>query len=308
MQDLKKVTQKNTVLIRYFLIELNFILHGPKLIKMKNSKLIQFIGLIFILLNVNCNTSDKSSVSTDDRKDSIMIENIDTTYKKPIDVSKIHIDTNVIKSQYNILKNQEILIKAHNNVFKREALNNIVLQMSSFTALIDTTSISQVKSNCIYPSTIRDLKDGISLQAYDFKKGDEYSLGLMGFFNVSLQTDERITVVEFSQTGSSVCDNKTLSYGIGARLLLQVIKKKKNAKLETPQRITASVIFDRAEVKYSIKTFGITGPKTAPLIKSGTLSENTYNDFINAIADLIVDAYKPNSEYIITPQYLPLKQ
>lgn len=255
-------------------------------------------------------TNQSNSNKEDNDQDTIVIRNIDTTYKKSINVSQISIDTNLLKAQIAVTNKQ---INSLNNIknaeFKASALENLSAQIFSIDAIVDTSKASMPQSAaCVYPSSIRDLKDGILLQGYDFKKGDEYKLGLMGFFNVDIQNESKVTVVEFSQSGSTQCEGKTLPYGIGARLMLQVIKKKRNAKLETPQQITASVIFDRAEVKYNVKTFGITGPKTASLIRSGILSENTYNDFINAIADMVIDAYKANSEYIINPQYMPLKQ
>lgn len=76
------------------------------------------------------------------------------------------------------------------------------------------------------------------------------------------------------------------------------------AKLNTPQQITASVIFDKAEVTFSMRTVGITGPSIASLNKAGTMSENTYTNFMTEVSKLIVEMYKDNSGIIIKPQPL----
>ncbi|WP_276366240.1 hypothetical protein [Chryseolinea sp. H1M3-3] len=158
------------------------------------------------------------------------------------------------------------------------------------------------------PTRIQDLKDGVILDAYEFKRGDEAKLGFLGFLNVEIADDEKITVVEFSQTGSQVCNGNQLKYGIGARMMMRVRSKKRSAKLNTPQQITASVIFGKAEVTYSLKTFGVSGPGVGNLVKLGTLTENTYQEFMQGISDLIVDAYNNNSAFVINPQPLFLNQ
>jgi hypothetical protein len=157
------------------------------------------------------------------------------------------------------------------------------------------------------PKTIRDLTDGVLIDAYSFEKGDEKKLGILGFFNVELTDKQKVIVVEYSQEGTQYCDNKPNKYGIGARLMMKVTKSKRNAKLNTPQQITASVIFGRAEVTYSLRTFGITGSGIGKLNKTGSLSEDTYQEFIQEISNLIVEMYKKESSFIVVPQPLPLK-
>ncbi len=158
------------------------------------------------------------------------------------------------------------------------------------------------------PSKIRDLKDGVIVDAYEFYKGDEKKLGFLGFANVNIKEEEKVTVVEFAQHGSQNCNNYLLKYGVGARLMMRVTSSKRRAKLETPQQITASVIFGQASVKFSMRTFGITGPGVSRLNKVGTVTENTYSNFMSEISNLIVDVYKDTSEFIISPQPLFLKQ
>lgn len=157
------------------------------------------------------------------------------------------------------------------------------------------------------PKLITDLTDGVLVDAYSFKKGDERKLGLLGFLNVSLSKNQKVIVVEYSQEGTQYCNNQKYKFGVGARLMMKVTASKRNAKLNTPQQITASVIFDRAEVTYSLKTFGITGPGVGRLNKTGTLSEDTYQEFIQEISRLIVDMYKKDNTFIVVPQPLVLK-
>jgi len=157
------------------------------------------------------------------------------------------------------------------------------------------------------PRTINDLTDGVLIDAYSFEKGGEITLGLLGFANVKLTNKQKVLVVEYSQEGTQYCTGNLYKYGIGARLMMKVIASKRNAKLNTPQQITASVIFDRAEVTYSLQTFGITGPGVSKLNKSGTLSETTYQDFLQGISDLIVEMYKADSNLNVVPQLLPMK-
>lgn len=163
-----------------------------------------------------------------------------------------------------------------------------------------------ININCMLssPSGIKDLKDGVVIDAYDFFDGDEKALNVLGFFNVDIKKQERITVVEYLQKGSINCNGKIKKYGIGARLMMRVTSHKRKAKLDTPQQITASVIFGQATVKFSMHTFGITGPGVANLNRVGSITENTYSSFISGISDLLVDAYEGSNQYIIYPQLL----
>ncbi|RIV47529.1 hypothetical protein [Flagellimonas pelagia] len=157
------------------------------------------------------------------------------------------------------------------------------------------------------PKSIEDLTDGVLIDAYSFEKGDEGKLGLLGFFGVELSKKQKVIVVEYSQEGTQRCDGENYKYGVGARLMMKVTKSKRNAKLNTPQQITASAIFGRAEVTYSLKTFGITGPGVAGLSKSGGLSEDTYQEFLQDISNLIIEMYKDESQFIVDPKPLPIK-
>jgi hypothetical protein len=157
------------------------------------------------------------------------------------------------------------------------------------------------------PKGIRDLKDGVSIETYEFEKGNEAELGFLGFANLSISNKEKITVIEYMQYGSVLCKNKMLKYGVGCRLMLRIRKHKRGAKLNTPQQITASVIFDKAEVSFSMRTFGITGKGVARLNQAGTFTENTYTNFMTEVSNLIVDIYSNDSDYIILPQPLFFK-
>lgn len=158
------------------------------------------------------------------------------------------------------------------------------------------------------PKTINDLKYGISLDSYKFEKKTQAKLGFLGFGNVELEDKETAIVVEYKQAGTQVCNNMQLFYGVGARILMKVQSKKRNARVDTPQQISASITYGDANVSYSVKTFGIVGPGVSRLIKSGTMSENTYTDFLNEISALIIDSYQNSSSFTITPQPLFLKQ
>ena len=167
------------------------------------------------------------------------------------------------------------------------------------------TGLSRIPScQAIAPKTIQDLQDGVIIDAYDFFDGDEKALGLLGFLNIDIKKQERITVIEYLQKGSSTCHDKIKHYGIGARLMMKVISHTKKARLETPQQITASVIFGQATVKYSMHTLGITGPGVAHLNMSGSVTENTYSSFISSISNLLKEAYDGTGQFIICPQPL----
>lgn len=154
------------------------------------------------------------------------------------------------------------------------------------------------------PKDIKGLLDGVSLQAYEYQKGDELSLAALGFANITFGKSEKVTVVEFSQTGSQMCSGEQLHYGVGARMMLRIRNMKGNAKVNTPQQISASVTFGRAEVTYSMKTFGIVGPGVSNLVKNGDLTGDTYVEFLKSISELIISMYDPKSPYIVTPQPL----
>ncbi|MGD1945512.1 MAG: hypothetical protein ACFB0A_04395 [Croceivirga sp.] len=154
------------------------------------------------------------------------------------------------------------------------------------------------------PKTIQELQNGVVIDAYDFYDGDEKALNLLGFLNVDIKKQERITVIEYLQRGSVFCDNKTKQFGIGARLMMRVISHTRKARLDTPQQITASVIFGQATVKFSMHTLGITGPGVAHLNMSGSVTENTYSSFIAGISNLLKEAYNGTEHFIICPQPL----
>lgn len=158
------------------------------------------------------------------------------------------------------------------------------------------------------PKTIQDLKSGLTLDAYRFDKDNQAKLGFLGFGNVEIKKKESVIVVEYKQTGTQRCDDFNLFYGIGARLMMHIRENKRSAKVNTPQQISASVIFGKADVTFSVKTFGITGPGVSRLVKAGTLNENTYIEFLNEISNLIVDIYKQESVFEVEPQPLFLKQ
>ena len=134
--------------------------------------------------------------------------------------------------------------------------------------------------------------------------GDENSLNLLGFINIDIKKHERVTVVEYLQKGSIYCEGNIKKFGIGARLMMRVTSHKKNAMLDTPQQITASVIFGKATVRFSMHTFGITGPGVADLNRVGSITENTYSSFISGISDLLSKAYQGSNQYVILPQPL----
>ena len=155
---------------------------------------------------------------------------------------------------------------------------------------------------------IEELTDGVLIDAYSFDQGDESKLGLLGFFNVELSKKQKVIVVEYSQEGTQYCGDKRIKFGIGARLMMKVTRSKRSAKLNTPQQITASVVFGKAEVTYSLRTFGITGPGIGKLNKTGSLSEDTYQEFIQEISNLIVEMYKNESSFKVVPQPLAFKK
>lgn len=218
-----------------------------------------------------------------------------------IKVSKINIDNNLEK-----------IAKGYSSILENSKLENGI-SINFTKSILPTPSgfpdIPQNFLNCMSsaPKRIQDLKDGVIIENYEFEKGDEEKLGLLGFLNISLAEKEKVTVVEYMQHGSIICNGKLLKYGIGCRLMLRIKSHKRGAKLNTPQQITASVIFDKAEVVFSMRTFGITGPGLAKLNQTGTMSENTYANFMAEVSNLIVDMYNEKSNYIIYPQPLFLQ-
>lgn len=170
--------------------------------------------------------------------------------------------------------------------------------------------VNQLDLECINnkPTEIEDLTAGLSLRAYKFDKDNQSSLGLFGFANIELGRKENVVLVEFLQTGNHTCEGKTTKYGIGARMMMRITSKKRRAKISSPQQISASVTFGLAEVEFSMITVGITGPGTANLVNQGSMTENTYTNFLKAVSGLIVDVYKDDSAFFIDPQLLPVKE
>jgi len=166
------------------------------------------------------------------------------------------------------------------------------------------TASTAIACASMRPNGIEDLADGVVIDAYDFFDGDEKYLGILGFLNVDIKKQERVTVVEYLQKGSISCMGAIKRYGIGARLMMRVTSHNRKARLDTPQQITASVIFGHATVKFSMRTFGITGPGVANLNQIGSITENTYSGFISGISDLLAKAYDRDQRYIIKPQLL----
>jgi hypothetical protein len=226
--------------------------------------------------------------------------NFDTTSTNIIDVKSLNLDSGLLS-----------LATSYSEYLTKEL--NDSLSLNSFIDVINDNpgiiSIPPEYEKCLEsaPTEIKELRDGIIVDAYDFYKGDEKKLGILGFANITMKEDEKITVVEFSQVGSQICNSNYLKYGIGARLMMRVTSSKRRAKLGTPQQITASVIFGQADVRFSMRTFGISGPGISRLNKVGSVTENTYSSFMSEISNLIIEIYQDNSEYLIKPQPLFLK-
>ena len=165
-------------------------------------------------------------------------------------------------------------------------------------------STSNPDSNCESqkPTTIEDLTEGLSLTTHLFNKDNQSAISLFGFGNINIGKNQQVIIVEYFQTGNHFCQENTTRYGIGARMMIKATQKKRSAKLNTPQQISASITFEYAEAEFNIKTVGITGPGTTKLIQAGKLSEDTYSKFLNSISNLILDAYEAKGDYRITPQ------
>ncbi len=219
-----------------------------------------------------------------------------------IKVSQINMDENlkqVAAGYSNLLENSDLL--------EQGAAVDLVESLPTVQRHMPQISNDFLDCMSKAPKTIHDLQDGVVVETYEFEKGNEAELGLLGFLNVSLANKEKVTVVEYLQHGSILCNNRFLKYGVGCRLMMRIKSHKRGAKLNTPQQITASVIFDKAEVTFSMRTVGITGPGVAKLNKAGSLAENTYTNFMTEVSNLIVDMYKKESSYKILPQPLFLQ-
>lgn len=186
--------------------------------------------------------------------------------------------------------------KANNRSTKRKPL---LVALSTYD--IDDNARKCIESG---PKNIRDLKDGLTFDAYEITEQAATSLHLLGFAAINFNKLDKVIVVEYAQTGTHHCDGKRLKFGIGARMVMKIKKNRwgGRAKLDNPYQVTASVIFGKASVQYSIVTFGITGPGTAKLINSGTLAEDTYGKFVSDISSLIVEAYQNEQQFTIVPQ------
>lgn len=156
------------------------------------------------------------------------------------------------------------------------------------------------------PTKLNQMTDGLELTAREFTSENQTGLAVLGFGG-KIEKNEKVIVIQFFQKGSQICNNNILKWGFGARLKMHVKSNRKRAKLNTPQQLTASVMFGLAEVTYEMKTYGIVGPGTANLVKLGAVTENTYQDFLKGVADLLVNIYNNQSDYIITPQPLFLE-
>ena len=116
-----------------------------------------------------------------------------------------------------------------------DEIESVGKQLAIFNSMENNEKIDNLKgiieNECwnVRPKTIRDLTDGVLIDAYSFDKGDEKKLGLFGFFNIELSDKQKVIIVEYSQEGTQYCDSKPIKYGIGARLMMKVNKSKRNA-------------------------------------------------------------------------------
>lgn len=176
----------------------------------------------------------------------------------------------------------------------------------NLVALANAVNISPAMEQCIKsgPKDIHGLNDGLAVRAYEFDRTQAARLRWLGFVGVNFNNIDKLTVIEYCQTGSQICNQQLLKYGIGARLMMKIKKTDSKAKIDTPHQVGASVIFNMASVQFELMTFGIVGPGTSALVSAGTLSEDTYTKFIHSISSLLIEAYKTPSQFIITPQPL----
>ncbi len=182
--------------------------------------------------------------------------------------------------------------------------SEIYEQESQMIAPLSSIKLSNELSKCLdkIPSDIHGLKDGMMFRFFELKVGQEAVLGALGF-KLNIGSVKKAMIVEIFQTGSHNCDEKIYNYGVGARFFLQVKSKKFGAKLDSPQQITASVIFGKASVTYEWRTFGLTGAGIEPYIGgTGELNENSYNNFVHGMHKIFADAYKNDKKIIVFPQ------
>ena len=292
---------------------------------MKTTKIL----LIALTLCISCREADKSTEAASETVESSRIEKTNESKEAASEtVDPSWVDSANIRPLENKLN---FVLKDHlKSELKPLVLteSTIVSQMNSIESYIAKAKLVNPKNNDTWstvfteeflvgfadndcwnnrPKTIYDLTDGVLIDVYSFEKGDEKKLDILGFFNINLEKNQKVVVIEFLQEGTQFCSNKRYKYGVGARLMLHITKVKNKAKLATPQQITASVIFGFAEVKFSLKTFGIVGPGVANLNSAGSLSEDTYQQFLQEISELIKAMYTGNKQFIITPQPLFLK-
>ncbi len=155
------------------------------------------------------------------------------------------------------------------------------------------------------PSSINDLTEGLRLRTHNFNRDNQIGLGLFGFGHVNIGKKEKVVLVEYLQTGKHFCKNETTRYGIGARMMMKITTKSKQAKLNTPQQISASVTFGYCSVVYELDLVGISGEATSNFIKmGGNLDGDTYNEFIDSVTDIVSAAYNNEERYVIDPQKL----
>lgn len=280
-------------------------------------------GLIILSL-IGCNQKNKNcdfdkEFEIDGKRyaiDTLLISESTTESIKYFDETDI--ESSLLKSNYStnsalaLYKSNsainDLMIEKSNNFVNSEFVadwNNMSVQTDYLKS--KNLDFAFLESNCYEnkPKSIRDLTAGLSLRAYKFDKDNQGSLSLFGFANVEIGRKESVVLLEFLQTGNHICESNPEIYGVGARMMMKITSKKRRAKINSPQQISASVTFGLAEVEFSMKTIGITGPGTANLVNQGSMTENTYSNFLKSVSNLIVDAYKAESSYFIDPQLIP---
>ena len=147
--------------------------------------------------------------------------------------------------------------------------------------------------------------NNVSMRSYYFNKKNKGGLKLLGFGGFDISKNQVVCVVEYSQKKIIPCDDDYLTWGFGIRMMMHIKKADKNAKLDSPTKIAASVTFGYASASYSVQTFGVAGPGIADFIEAGDdMTSNTYSRFISLTANFVREIYGEQNNYNITPELI----
>jgi len=167
-------------------------------------------------------------------------------------------------------------------------------------------SATNVVANAVTPPPTdkAGLTDGWGIYSYSLSYDAAAKLGLP-LIDLGASADSKIFIYDliFYKNAYDASNNLVGRYGVGVRLNISATSINGSASFSGLEAIAASAEFQYAEVKYTIETFGLSGPKiTMAAPPAGSYDISHHVQLFQAI-DKLKEAYEDPTT-VVTPEFI----